>query len=556
MILPTNVVDDAISRIRARRPVNSHVSVNTRIALCRESLDFVLAVSDEWADAALRAKGLPDNSPLLAEDLLSGPVVVARQLQLMIQTLQAISAGQWPRLPGLPYSLPSGQLAVPVFPTNGFFDNLAFIGLNAHVRLQDGCNVDGVHGKLPDVVCAGDVAELCAVLGAGNVSSIPATDSLNQMVFEGRQVLLKMNPVNEYLAPIFRKAFSPFIREGLLEIITGAADIGSQLAHHAQVSRIHITGSVATHDAIVWGTDGEAAELRRHSNQPLLNKPATSELGNVTPWIIVPGVYSKRQLASQAQHVVASITNNASFNCLATKVIVTWDRWAQRDEFLSLLNFYLEQTPQRPAYYPGAAKRFQRFANSSISPDDRNCLPWTLLVDQRFTERGELFQEESFVCVCAETRLSAASPLQFLDVAADFANSQMSGTLCASITVPARFRKEQRSALQRCLRQLRYGSVCINQWSGLAYGLTSPPWGAYPGATLKDAQSGVGNVHNTYLLAGVEKTVLDGPLVNFPQPVWFSNHSNAVHVAKCLLRLYHQPSIVRIPELFFAAMRG
>ena len=46
------------------------------------------------------------------------------------------------------------------------------------------------------------------VLGAGNVSSIPATDTISKVFQEGQVVLLKMNPVNEYLGPIFERLFA------------------------------------------------------------------------------------------------------------------------------------------------------------------------------------------------------------------------------------------------------------------------------------------------------------------------------------------------------------
>ncbi|MGB4739357.1 MAG: aldehyde dehydrogenase family protein [Fuerstiella sp.] len=551
-----NAVEQVVLALQSRRAAGHSVSMSARIELCRESLAAVVAAADDWANAAIKAKGLPDGSPLLAEDILSGPVVVARQLRLMMQTLQSIVAGKPPRLPGSCYRLTGGRLAVPVFPTSGYFDSLTFMGLKAHVRMNEGIDASQIHGGLLKTVQFEETRGISVVLGAGNVSSIPATDSLHQIVFEGRQVLLKMNPVNEYLAPIFRRAFAAFIREGLLEIVTGAADVGSLLIHHSNVDCVHITGAAATHDAIVWGTDADDAAVRRRENRPLLNKPVTSELGNVTPWIIVPGQYSKRQLESQVKHVAASITNNASFNCLATKVILTWDKWTQREQFLSMLQQCLEKIPPRPAYYPGAEKRFQRFASSDVSVDERNGLPWTLLIDQSISERPELFQEESFVCVCAETQLAADSPEQFLQVATEFVNNQMGGTLCASVTVPTEFRKSQAAAFNKCLDDLRYGSVCINQWSGLAYGFTSPPWGAYPGNTIQNVGSGIGSVHNTYLLDRFEKTVLEGPLINFPTPVWFSDNRNAVNVAKYLLQLYHRPSVFRLPKLFVAALNG
>lgn len=549
-------VGDTITRLhRLIEPV-VRLSIPARIALCRDCMAGVIEHAEHWAASAAVAKGLTADSEVRAEDMLSGPAVVARQLQLTMQTLSALQSAGRPTLPGKVYRLPSQKVCVPVFPTNGYFDSLTFMGLRGTVRMQDGVEPERIHGDLPEQVSEGLISGISAVLGAGNVSSIPVTDSLNRIMFEGRRVVLKMNPVNEYLTPIFQKVFAPLIRENLLAIVTGGADVGTELVNHSCVSDVHITGSEATHDKIVWGTDPEQAQQRKQNNTPLLTKPVTSELGNVTPWIIVPGHYSKNQLQSQAQHVATSITNNASFNCLATKVVVTWNRWQQREEFLALVQHFLKQTPARPAYYPGAAERFRRFSGLETTPDDNNCLPWTLLEDQKFDERQMLFREESFVCVCAETQLGGESPAEFLRLATEFVNQQMTGTLCASVTFPAAFRKQNGEAAESALRQLRYGSVCVNQWSGLAYGLVSPPWGAYPGETLQDIQSGIGNVHNTYLLHGVEKTVLEGPLINFPKPIWFPSHRNGLSVARQLLALYNHPSMIRLPKLFAGALMG
>jgi hypothetical protein len=549
----STLVDSAVRRLTNTPPT---ASIANRIQLCRDCIQGVAAVAVEWAEAAVVAKGLSRTSPVLAEDLLSGPAVVARQLQLTIQTLRATQEHGRPALPGRGVRLKNGQLSVNVFPTSGLYDSLTFMGIRGSVRLQADIAETEIHGQLPETATNDKLPRLTAVLGAGNVSSIPATDSLNRIMFEGSRVLLKLNPVNEYLHSIFETAFAPLIKANLLGILKGGADIGAALIQHDAVDAVHITGSAATHDAIVWGTDAGERIHRKQNSDPLLKKEVTSELGNVTPWIIVPGHYSTRQLNSQAQHIATSITNNASFNCLATKVIVTWKNWPQRDQFLQFIQHHLAQTPVRPAYYPGAPVRFQRFSGTNMQPDDHGCLPWRLLTGQSITERPELFQEESFVCVCAETQLSGDTADQFLAEATEFVNNQVTGTLCASVTIPPGFRTQHATAFERCLTQLRYGSVCVNQWSGLAYGLTSPPWGAYPGATVRDVQSGIGNVHNTYLLDRVEKTVLEGPLVNFPKPIWFPSHRNAVDVANRLVRLYQNPSVLHLPGLFAAAISG
>jgi hypothetical protein len=63
-------------------------------------------------------------------------------------------------------------------------------------------------------------------------------------------------------------------------------------------------------------------------------------------------------------------------------------------------------------------------------------------------------------------------------------------------------------------------------------------------------------VHNIYLLENFEKTILSGPLINFPKPVWFPSHRNALQVARGLLRLYESPSVFRLPLVGLAAMTG
>ncbi|MCR9201592.1 MAG: aldehyde dehydrogenase family protein [Planctomycetaceae bacterium] len=524
-----------------------------RIAVCQECLARLAAVGEEWGRQAAVSKGFAADSPMRGEDIMSGPCVIARQLHLTIQTLQALQRQGRPRLPGAVRRNSAGVLTAGVFPTHGLFDPIAFMGLHGEVRMQSHVLPEQIHGDLPQQVLSDEISGLCAVLGAGNVSSIPATDTLNKVMFDGQRVALKLNPVNDYLSDVLARAFAPLIDRNLLRLISGGAAVGAELISAADVTEVHITGSLDTMNAILWGNDNDAQQ-RQRENRPVLQKPITGELGNVTPWIVVPGEYSLRQLRSQAEHIAASITNNASFNCLATKVIVTSRTWRQREQFLDLIGQFLSATPTRPAYYPGAADRFRRYAQRQPAGLPDGHLPWTLLTDQTPAERPELFAEESFVCVCAETALEESEPERFLEVATQFVNERLLGTLCASVTVPADFRTQHVLPFEQALQTLQYGTVCVNQWAGPAYGLISPPWGGYPLASNHD--SGIGSVHNTYLLQDYEKTVLYGPLVDMLRPVWFPSHRNGLKVAQSLLHLYARPSIWRVPRLGLAAGLG
>ncbi|MCA9449865.1 MAG: aldehyde dehydrogenase, partial [Candidatus Omnitrophica bacterium] len=201
------------------------------------------------------------------------------------------------------------------------------------------------------------------------------------------------------------------------------------------------------------------------------------------------------------------ITNNASFNCIATKVILTWKGWDQRDKFLGKVKSILDRVPRRKAYYPGACDRYNQYAEEPAQLDSKGALPWTLLTGLSTDAPEKYFQRESFVCVTVEVPLEAASEEEFLEKAVQFANEKTWGTLGVSLTVHPKFRKKgsNEDLFQKALADLKYGTVAINQWAGLAFAMMSLPWGGYPGQPLTDIQSGTGWVHNSYMLEELKK---------------------------------------------------
>ena len=547
-------IDQSVAQLRsgARRLVT--LSIPQRSSIIDRCIDGVSQVASQWVAAACQAKRIPQDSSAQSEEIIAGPFSTLRYLRLLKTTLNDIHRYGQPQLPGRPSSR-AGQLRVPIFPTRDLYDRLLFNPIQAETWIEPGVPEDEIFDG-PATQLAGKAEpgppRVATVLGAGNVSSIPATDALTKILQENQAVLLKMNPVNAYLGPIFEQALSSLIEESFLRIVYGAADVGAYVVHHDQIDEVHITGSNDAHDAIVWGSD---ADERRQRNDPVLIKPITSELGNVTPWAIVPGRYSDAQLRFQAENIVASIANNASFNCIATKVLVTSRRWPDRQRFLDLIESIFGDVPRRYAYYPGATKRFTEFAGRDVDRSWAEYLPWTLLRDVDPDEAPQLFQRESFVCVVAETALDASSGEEFLSQSIDFMNKRLWGTLAAALTIPDEVRRQQ-VLFDDALSRLRYGTIGVNQWPGVAYGLMSPPWGGFPGSDLHDVQSGRGTVHNTYLLGRPEKTVLTSPLTVFPKPMWFSTHRRSEAVAWKLLELYRDPSLRRLPGLLFSAVLG
>ncbi len=128
----------------------------------------------------------------------------------------------------------------------------------------------------------GHTRGVALVLGAGNITSIAPLDVLHQLYAENRVVVLKLNPLLDDLAPVLDRIFAPFIRRDLVRIVTGGAPEGTYLAEHPGIAAVHMTGSAATHDAIVFGP-GAVGTARKAAGEPRLAKPITSELGGVSP---------------------------------------------------------------------------------------------------------------------------------------------------------------------------------------------------------------------------------------------------------------------------------
>jgi acyl-CoA reductase-like NAD-dependent aldehyde dehydrogenase len=552
----------ALSDLYANQTRWLFTSPRQRIELLERCITTIAESARDWVDIACEIKHIPSDSPCRAEEVLAGPVIALRYLRLLLRNLKALDKGHPNPLPGRLTQTADGRWQVPVLPvTRDLFDPVCFVNFQAHVRLKPGmCGDDAIAATQP---IDNRMPATSLVLGAGNVTGILAADMFGKLFQEQHVVLLKLHPLTDPLRPIFERAFSPLIEAGCLRIVSGDAAFGSRAIEHDFVDAVHITGSVSAHEAIVWGSDPAA---RKRSGEPLLDKPVTSELGNVTPWIIVPGHYSSMQLQAQAENVAASIVNNAGFNCLATRVLVTWKHWPQREDFLSRLQAILSRLPRRVAYYPGALDRYERFTGCPFNGDESNqstaaarrglpLLPWTLFRDVNPVDSPLFCREESFVPVCAEIPLDADDEFSYLGRATDFVNDELWGTLCTTLTVPSAFRHSPRgrSELQAAINRLRYGTVCINQWSGIAFALLTLPWGGHPSGTIFNPQSGLGWVHNTFGLQAIENALLEGPLVVVPKPVWTPGHRHAEHIAWKLFDLYHQPSLCQVGKLTYAA---
>lgn len=541
-------------------------SLADRAALLRRTHRAVSLAAEDWAITAARIKGLPDSSPLLGEEWLAGPYAALTALARLASTLDALAEGRSP-LRGLAFhAAPGGRRAVDVLPLDAT-ESLLLHGFRAEVWFPPGTTdqramLTAGLGALR----VGESGGVGVVLGAGNVTAIPPLDVLYGLVAENRAAILKLNPVLADMAEPFAAAFAPLVDAGLLRIVQGGAAVGGFLAAHPLVRHVHITGSIASHDALVWGT-GEAAEERRRAGTPLLDKPVSSELGGASPIIVVPGEWTDAELAFQAEHVATMRLHNGGYNCIAGQVLLLSADWPQRAAFLEQVRRALAAAPARPAWYPGSADRTAGALAAHPGAERLGPDGGRLLVDVGGSSAGDLGDTEWFAPVLGVVDVPGTGQA-FLDEAVRVANDELVGTLGANVLIRPDVRRALGAGFGRAIAALRYGTIAINAWTGLGFLLAATPWGAFPGSTIAAAGSGIGVVHNALLIDGAERTVLHGPFRPFPasvlageralspRPPWFVTARTAATTGRRLTGFAGGRAPWLLPAALAAAFRG
>ncbi|MFI9329810.1 aldehyde dehydrogenase family protein [Kitasatospora sp. NPDC052868] len=542
-------------------------SLAERAALLDRVHAAVAAEAEDWVRTASRIKQLPADSPYTGEEWMSGPYALLTSLDALARTLRAVDAGRSPLDGARLGQAPGGRVSIPVLPLTAH-DRLLLNGFSAEVWMPPQLDAATVRrqaglGALHPERTAG----VGLVLGAGNITAIAPLDVLYELIAHNRVVVLKLNPTLGGLEPVYRRALAPLIEHGVLRIVAGGGEVGGYLAHHPGVAHVHITGSLATHDVVAFGP-GEEGRARKAAGTPLLDKPMTSELGGVSPVIVVPGVWSEADLRYQAEHIVTQRLHNSGHNCIASQLVVVSGDWPQREAFLDRLRTALRRAPARPAWYPGSAQRLADAAAAHPGAEWQGAEGSRLLVDLGDgADAATLETTEYFAPVLGVLSLPGTGA-DFLDRAVETANRDLVGTLGANILVDPATLKGLGRAFDDALAALRYGTIAVNAWTALGFLTATAPWGAFPGHTVDDAQSGIGVVHNALLIDGPERTIVRGPFrpcprslaggefALFPKPPWFVTARSAALTGRRITRFAMKPSWARMPAVFTAAYRA
>jgi acyl-CoA reductase-like NAD-dependent aldehyde dehydrogenase len=563
--------DNAIAALSASKDNWAQTSIDQRIVILNEIKDALMPVSKRWAQTAADKKLIPAGSVLVGEEWISGPYALMSACNGLIQTFSQIGDKKY--LKNLPRRhLANGQLALKIYP-NTHWDRLLLSGIEAEVWMQkdvDASNLEKNTASTYNSPLVQRSGKIALVMGAGNIAATAPLDCFQKLFIENQVVILKMNPVNEYMSEFLHLALRPLIELNALVIVKGDSAASAYLSSHREIDEIHITGSGTYHDELVWGI-GAAGKANKRARIPVNTKRITSELGAVCPTIVVPGPWSAADIRFQAEHIATQKMHNSGYNCVACQMLILPKSWQKGYQLMKQVYEVISGADQRLDYYPGTRERLDEFAAraENVTIFERGDAPDCVVAS--FTQDTDSWFEKNEVFGPAMSihRIDQDDPEDYLRAAVSYANDKLQGTLGANILIhPDTIIKIGKKKFEDIIIGLHYGCIAINCWSGLGFMLTKTPWGGFPGHRLDDIQSGIGSVHNTFMLENAERTIVNAPWRPFPRnllsgdrallarPPWFVTNRRQHKIGMLLTKFEYKPGWMKLPRIFLNALMG
>ena len=540
-------IDRYITTLRTNSKEFNNISDLQLSSMLEEVISNIKEVAYFWSTVCSDNKGT-SKTPAEGEEWLGGPFAAVLATQYYIDTLQSNEDLNLK-------SYNKDENSYKVFP-NKFIERLTFPFIDAKVYFNKSMSFDDIN-KFRGFSKRYDIdPSITLVLGAGNFSSIPYLDVLYHLITRRSVILLKLNPVNDYLKPVFEKVFQNFIERGYVIVSTGNVDESKYMANHQGVDHIHLTGSDKTFEEIVYGKHLDDKE-RKLKNLPKLNtKNITSELGNVTPIIIHPGNWSTSDIKYQARKIVTGKLNNNGFNCIAAQVVVLPDGWGQTDTLIKYIKFYMNKAKDRKAYYPESIERLKKLEKdkSYERVNNLSCVTPHLTREIKAYNKYEL--DEVWSSALYFKKIDYSSAEDFSNKAIDYCNKELWGNLGVSVIMKDHDRKLNSHILEDYIEKLEYGTVAINEWAAIGYIIPQLPWGGYPGNKDNDIQSGKSVVHNSMLFESPLKGVVQTKfrISRIIDPPWFVTNKKSRRLFKNLTYFQINNSKINLLKLGFSAL--
>ena len=540
-------IDRFITTLRTKSKEYNSINNVQLASMLEETISNIKEVSFFWATICSDNKGTT-KTPAEGEEWLGGPFASVLATQYYIKSLTNDDD-----LVEKKYN--SEENSYKVFP-NSFTERITFPFIDAKVIFNKSMSFEDIN-KYRGFSKRYDIdPSITLVLGAGNFSSIPYLDVLYHLITRKSVILLKLNPVNEYLKPVFEKVFQSFIERGYIIVTTGNIDESKYMATHPGINHIHLTGSDKTFEDIVYGRELTEKERKSKSLSKINNKPITSELGNVTPIIIHPGKWSTSDIKYQARKIVTAKLNNNGFNCIAAQVVVLPDGWGQTDTLIKFVKHYMSKAKERKAYYPESIERLEKLEKDKgyERVNALTCVTPHLTREIKAYSKFEI--DEVWSSTIYFKKIEYTSIEDFANKAIDYCNDELWGNLGVSVIIKDHDRKFNKHITNLYIDKLNYGTVAINEWAAIGYIIPQLPWGGFPGNKDNDIQSGQSVVHNSMLFESPLKGVVNTKfrISRIIDPPWFVTNKRARRLFKNLTYYQINNSNINFLKLIFAAL--
>ena len=544
MTVSTLDVDRNISTLRLNSQAFSKIENILLSDMFDECIQNIKSIAYFWATIGADNKGIK-GTVAEGEEWLGGPFASTIALQYYIDFLRNNTV--------ITEDLIDDN-KIHIFP-NKPIEKLLFPFITADMHFSKNMSKSDIINSRGFGTRLGFKNGISLILGAGNVSSIPLLDTIYDMVVNRHCILLKLNPVNEYLKPVFEKVFENFISRGFMVVTTGDINVSSYMTAHSGITNMHLTGSDKTYENIVYGSTLNEKDKGKKTLSKKNRKPFTTELGNVTPFIIHPGKWSTSEIKFQARKIVTAKLNNNGFNCIAAQVIVLPKNWKQSQQLVEAIKKQLATEKDRLAYYPNSTETLKRLkSNKTIfQENDLTCATPHLTKDldlNDYYEKNEVWSSTLFF-----KYLEHDNDLDYVNKAISYVNQDVWGNLGVAVLIKKHDSKKVKDITKNYVDNLKYGTIAINEWPALGFIIPTMPWGGYPGNKDSDIQSGQGYVHNAYFFESPLKGVLYSkfklPIVD---PVWFTSNKKGSKVFKYLTYYQIENSKINLIKLIFSAL--
>jgi len=540
-------IDRFISTLRTKSKEFNSISNVQLASMLEETISNIKEVSYFWATICSDNKGTT-KTPAEGEEWLGGPFASVLATQYYIKSLindDDLDEGNFN----------NSENSYKVFPNN-FIERITFPFINAKVYFNKSMSFEDIN-KFRGFSKRYDIEpSITLVLGAGNFSSIPYLDVLYHLITRRSVILLKLNPVNEYLKPVFEKVFKNFIERGYIIVTNGNINESKYMATHPGINHIHLTGSDKTYEDIVYGRELTGNERSIKTLSKINPKPITSELGNVTPIIIHPGKWSTSDIKYQARKIVTGKLNNNGFNCIAAQVVVLPDGWGHTETLIKYVKYYMNKAKDRKAYYPDSIERLTKLEKdkSYERVNSLSCTTPHLTREIKAYNKYEL--DEVWSSTIYFRKIAYSNAEDYVKKSIDYCNNELWGNLGVSVIIKNHNNKFNKHITNSYIENLKYGTIAINEWAAIGYIIPQLPWGGFPGNKDNDIQSGQSVVHNSMLFESPLKGIVETKfrISRLIDPPWFITNRKSRRLFMNLTYFQINNTKINLIKLIFSAL--